>query len=391
MKKYLILLMLIFLAPLLFIKTNALTPVESLNYTWEPYNITGEKWAMRIDFETDLFTEYIQVQIPGVSDNAWSVTGTYSTIAFEYSDSSIIYINLEDMINPSISDLDPLYYFPTGYDITTDNVTFNVNVRNSAMNRYTDSGIAYHLGILETLEDVDEDAYITDVSIRVMIDTNYSGGTATYYNAYLENTYNYIVSSGAILEFYNGFTLLRRVTIARDIIKPSEDYPDDPTPSAGYDFYTWHILDNLTGEPILMADYDYGGDSIYIRDNWIDGTDIERGIDIVVLRALYVSEDSLEYDTPVIIDGAPDGFNALLGAFGFNNSAGKIIVFIILIAVVTIVIASFGGTTLIYMIMYSALTILFIALGWLPLFVAIIAVMALLLLLFIGQRGEVIS
>ena len=149
----------------------------------------------------------------------------------------------------------------------------------------------------------------------------------------------------------------------------------DPTPPTDYTFRGWKTI---TGE---FFDFDSGITS----PEWLQQD--EDGYDYLNLYASFVNlyDPSIEYPINPT-DNSPTGFLDILDAFGLDDDGGKMIVFYVIALIVVfslLAIRPIRKNPFVIVIVLVALTALFMFLGWLPVWSAIIT---LLLLTYAGLR-----
>ncbi|MGD9679302.1 MAG: hypothetical protein AB7V16_13250 [Vulcanibacillus sp.] len=359
--------------------TKAEDQVVSI-HTWTPYIYYSTYWAMELEVDiNDVGNSYLHFEIPAAAQNVYEVGGTDGYINFYFTNGT-----LDDSFSIPLEDY--IYYnFGTSSTyLQTNDVEADFDIRCHTCETFYNAVDGTY-----TLQDIKDDFSISDyylekIIVRVPQNVAYSSGegvTATNY--WLANTYNVLYSSGLVLEFYNASEMISREVVYRDYISTA-DLPADPTPPANYDFAGWRI--DIADE--LLSNYLGNGSSIYFPPStWVEATDIGTGFDVLIFRASFISETDLGYTTPVITDTAPEEFGNILSVIGFNNSAGHMLIYIILAILLIVFFAVFKLPLIMHFIALTAETIIFITIGWLPLHVAIIIIMALIITFFAMNRG----
>ena len=349
-------------------------------FSWGSYIYYSTYWAMELEADiTDVGNSNLHFEIPAAAQNEYEVGAVDSAMIFYFTNGT-----LDDSF--SIPLIDYIYYnFGTSATyLQSNSVEVDFDVRCHTCETFYNAVDGTY-----TLQDIKDDFSISDyylekIIIHVMQDVAYSSGEATTaINYWLLNTYNALYSSGLIIEFYNASELISVQTLYRDYISTS-DLPADPTPPSNYVFNGWRV--DIIDE--MLSNYLGNGSNIYFPpDTWSEATDIGTGFNILKFRATFIPETDLGYTQPVITDTAPEEFGNILTVIGFNNSAGKMLVFMIVAILLIVFFAVFKLPLIMHFVALTAETILFIVIGWLPLHVAIIIILALLITFFTMNRG----
>ena len=354
-----------FTLALLILTSSAVAPVRA-EMKEEPLNVSGV-WTIETD--GDYYAYFFDDIVKGYS-TGWQVTIPAYPVGYPYQNSSTetgsvleLYDGVTLIESYPLTNWvdfegldDPLTEFFVGYTIR---VTLGTNGTIEEIDGYGGT-VSRDLGECDAIK----------IKVYQTFETIPSAGGVTWINAWETLATAWQYQLGRWVYYYSMMSLYDSEFTVYGFNPPS-----DPTPPTDYTFRGWKTI---TGE---FFDFDSGITS----PEWLQQD--EDGYDYLNLYASFVNlyDPSIEYPINPT-DNSPTGFLDILDAFGLDDDGGKMIVFYVIALIVVfslLAIRPIRKNPFVIVIVLVALTALFMFLGWLPVWSAIIT---LLLLTYAGLR-----
>jgi len=338
-KRLMLMLMMSIIGILAFIKPVLAVPSDA---EWVPFNFYSNVWGMR------LIVTYTQ----GMSRLSFTVP---------YSD-----YNLYDN-----GGIDSEIFFSGGTN--TGSVLFSdINTTNQIAKTYD----LY-------LDDVDGTNFLETTQVIIYIMQDFTSVPSQYYEYYNTNRFVEINANAIEIIVVAGLTIHQRIYFYEGHTIPT---PSTAPTLTNLQFQYWALRDG--------TQYDFTYIPSGIETGYLGpiGSGASGGI-LGSLRSFYVygvyTRTDLGSDVGTPTDNTPTGIGLLLNAFGLDNDSGKIFLYFLLIAIATIILLLYKMNTFVIMITDFLITILFMWLGWLPVFASIILSMIYILIFMVSTKSEV--
>jgi hypothetical protein len=356
MKKILIVSMMIIIAA--FVIKAPQVHAESTNYgtSWVATEIDEDVWAMELTVPVDLVTyDRVAIYI------SWP-QALYSEFAAGGYDSQMILY--DDAFAVEIWTLNAAF-FASGYDMADGSPI-------GSMVLILDSTIDARLVKGNTTTTISGATESTSFYIRIM--QSFANLPSLYDNTWRDNADFLVETKEFYIQYYSQLQLYTTRNAYGTLYAP-----DDPPAPPGFVFHAWKTSD---GNIFVHEDASTVDESLFLEDG--------DGNIFINLYASFVSayDPELEYD-PTVTDNSPTGLLDILDAFGFDNDAGKTILFVFTATILTLLmllVPAFRNNPFVLDVANIALTALFMFMGWLPVWVSII-VLAILLLVGLWTLG----
>jgi hypothetical protein len=297
---------------------------RTVTETWQAYNFYSTYWGMRITMPLMPNTVEVTFRIPDSANNLDTAGGIDSSIVFSINGTSDTTIVLNTL------------------PISLPNNTYTINLE---------------------AESIDPD--VNQLTIWVM--QSWTSMPSQYYEYWNSIAYLTIIQESYTIAFWDRLQLYDTTTVDEDGF-PSR--PIDPTPPSGSTFIGWRKADGTL----------YAFDQISPEDLNTNAT--------LNLYATY----SGFYDSgnEVITEpegNAPAGLIAVFGAFGLDNDAGYIFLYILVMMIMMVTFMFWKLPTFVSIVVALAVTVLFLVMGLLPVYAAIVMMLIYAMGIMLVLRG----
>lgn len=345
MKKILILLLMLFLIPLSITKTKAeiidpdFPQYYYQQYELEPYTFFGD-WDGLIIVEQAVYSDShaLFINLPADTDRIASGGGNTSKISlYDSITASWISVDISDLLLPG--------------DAITD--AFSLTIRYNTTSAFGDlSG-----------------KNITKFSIYVLLAETVSA-FGERYSYYAENAEIYAPVLSFVVRYIDRLEIIGTQTIlGYPVVFSIPTRAADPT---GYEFVGWRnrdgdfiSFDEETANWDVNSNFEIVGETVYLN-----------------VYAYYRHINTGLFDEPTATPDDPGGILTILAEFGLATTTGLTIVFIVVLFFLFIVMALLKLPLIIYFIVGLGVTVLFMFLGFLPIYISIISILLLVITFF---------
>lgn len=274
-------------------------------------------------------------------------------------------ISFYDDITDTWVDFDLYQLYRTNYTNYTQEQQFNWELY---INFKLDYGISYYDGSNEK-QLFDLSVYdITKIRTYIVFDTttvDYNVALAYYQNT--DNVYVFTVGRRYTIELYQSlnqeYTLIKTLTVIGDSLADEEINVFVPE---GYEFFGWGVLDGS----LFVYDLD---DLRFYNQFVLNNMELVGDNYVLKLYTRYIIEGTIVGGPPVV--EAPSdvtGIRSIFAVFGMDNSTGYTLIFIFIIFFLFIMFAVLQLPLIVYFIGSVSITLLWLFVGFLPIFLTII-------------------
>jgi hypothetical protein len=302
---------------------------------WIPYNFYSNVWGMRIDITYPTGVTRLTFNVPYSDYNLYDTGGIDSKIIFAggENDGSVLLTDISTIIHGT-------------YDLF--------------------------------LSDVDGTNFDNSTSITIWIMQSFTSLPSQYYEYYNTNRNVQLNQDGIRMIVVAGILVhkIQYVYLDRPITPPT-----DPADLPNLEFTGYYRLDN--GKLYNFDEVPLSNLEQWLSQGPISG--VESSPYFYVFAVYARTDTGVEVPTPT--GNAPTALIALLNGLGLNDDAGLILIYFILLALIIFVLLKVKAPTYTMIIATLLLTILFIYLGFIPLYASIIIMMILSLALILLNKG----
>lgn len=201
-----------------------------------------------------------------------------------------------------------------------------------------------------------------------------TGNRVSPFYSFVKNSSMFITAETITVNFYTGLTLYDTQEVGKNSIFTLPDIPEPPTNKLS--FGGWRTT---TGELITS------NVNVTLKEEWVSQT-----TGTLNLSARWVTADGDVFVYPHEEVNAPEFLTNLLIKFGLNNVFGRYLIFFIIAIGITIALTYLSANIFIYAVSYVSLTILWLAMGYMPLFAGILITLfiALMIIYLINKGGK---